>query len=343
MGQQTAGGSRSRLDAEEWSRFWARGTVTTFEGHFRGNYDAEIRDFWRTAFASLPAGAVVVDLATGNGAVALLAAEFARTGSRPLQVIGLDSAAIDATRLRAVQPELAADLDAVSLRGGVRLEATGLEDASVDLVTSQYGFEYGDTAAGSKEIARILRPGGRVAMILHHDQSAILAQAREGLTQVQLCLDEERFVYLARRMIKLYRGLKSGVQPGSVQWTPGALKLREELMAAASRLQGHARRPDVRQVDAGYLDFMLPSVLRLVEQCRTLSDATLEQAWGDIEAETDAYRLRMADLVSAARSERDMARIGADFAMAGLAEASWTAFRYRADLLLGWTLAARKP
>ncbi|NGP52964.1 class I SAM-dependent methyltransferase [Thioalkalivibrio sp. XN8] len=343
MGQQSAGGTRTRLDAEEWSRFWERGTVTTFEGHFRGNYDAEIRDFWRAAFAPLPAGAAVVDLATGNGAVALLAAEFARAESRPLQVVGLDSAAIDAQRLEAARPELAADLAAVTLQGGVRLEATGLEPASVDLVTSQYGFEYGDTAAGSREIARILRPGGRVAMVIHHDGSAILSQAREGLAQVRMCLEEERFLYLGRRMIKLFRGLKPGPQRGGVQWTPGAIRLREELMAAAARLQQHARRPEVRRADAGFLEFIVPAVLKLLEQSRALSPAALEQAWGEIEGEAEAYRLRMADLVSAACSERDMARIGTEFAAAGLEDAAWVPLLYRGELLLGWTLAARKP
>lgn len=340
MGQQSAGGQRTRLDAEEWSRFWERGTVTTFEGHFRGNYDAEIRDFWRAAFAPLAPGARVVDLATGNGAVALLAAEFARTESRPLEVLGLDSAAIDGARLRAAHPALAADYDAVTLRGGVRLEATGLEEASVDLVTSQYGFEYGDTAAGSREIARILRPGGRVAMVLHHDASAILAQAREGLHQLRLCVEDERFLYLARRMIKLFRGLKPGQQRGGVRWTPGAIRLREELMAAAARLEQHARLPEARRADAGFLEFIVPGVLRLLEQSRALSPAALEQAWGEIEGEAEAYRLRMSDLVSAACSERDMERIGAEFAAAHLEHATWQPLRYRGELLLGWTLEA---
>lgn len=343
MVQQAAGDRRNRLDAEEWSRFWQRGTVTTFEGHFSENYDAEIRDFWWAEFERIPHGARVVDLATGNGAVALLAAQFAREHGKSFRITGLDSAAIDAARLAEARPALAQDLAAVALHGGVPLEATGLEPGSVDLVTSQYGFEYGDTAAGSREAARILVPGGRVAMITHHDQSAILAQAREGLAQVAMCLEQERFVHLARRMVKLFRGLKPGRQHGRLNWTPGAVKVREELMAAAGRLERHARDPEVQRKDAGFIEFVVPGVLRLLEQSRALSLQRLEQAWGEIEAEAETYRLRMADLVSAARSQAGMEEICSQLAAAGLVEATFAPLSYRGGTLLGWTLTARKP
>jgi SAM-dependent methyltransferase len=343
MGKKPAGVGRERLDAEEWSRFWERGTLTTFEGHFSENYDAEIRDFWWAQFDSLDPGATIVDLATGNGAVALLAARFARERGRGFRITGVDTAAIDAARVRAAWPALAADVDAIDLRGGVPLEATGLAAGSVDLVTSQYGFEYGDTAAGSREIARILRPGGRVAMILHHDESAILSQAREGLRQVAMCMDEEGFTRLGRRMTKLFRGLKPGAQRGGVKWTPGAMKVRDELMAAAGRLEQHARLPAARREDAGFIEFLVPAVLRLLEHARALPPADLERAWGEIEGEAEAYRLRMSDLVSAARDEAGIAQLRRELEVAGLAGPAVGPLRYRGETLLGWTLVAHQP
>lgn len=341
MGQKPAGAGRERLDAEEWSRFWERGTLTTFEGHFRENYDAEIRDFWWSQFAQLPAGATLVDLATGNGAVALLAARFGREHERGFRITGIDSATIDPARIRAAWPALVPDIDAITLLGGVSLEATGLPGASVDLVASQYGFEYGDTAAGSREIARILRPGGRVAMIVHHHESAILSQARAGLRQVAMCMDEEGFTRLGRRMTKLFRGLKPGAQRGGVKWTPGAVKVREALMAAAARLERHARLPEVRRDDAGFIEFLVPAVLQLLEQARVLSPQDLERAWSEIEGEAEAYRLRMSDLVAAARDEAGMAGMRREMQAAGLAEPAVGPLRYRGDTLLGWTLVAR--
>jgi SAM-dependent methyltransferase len=343
MGQDAAGARGSRLDREEWTRFWERGTLTTFEGHFRENYDAEIRDYWWREFGRLADGAAIVDLATGNGAVALLAARYAREHGREFAITGVDSAAIDVARLRQAWPALAGDFDAIRLLGGTPLEDTGLPAASVDLLTSQYGFEYGDTAAGSREAARILRPGGRLAMILHHRDSAILVQAREGLRQVELCLEETRLVPLARRMTKLFRGLRPGRQAGSLNWSPGALKVRAELLAAAERLERHARQPEVRAADAGFIEFLLPSVMRLVEQSRTLQPAQLEAAWAGIEREVDTYRRRMVDLASAARDEGGMAGIRDQLAAAGLADVRLEAFSYGDRLLLGWALSAQKP
>ncbi len=345
MGRAAGPMERERLDRDEWSRFWERGSLTTFEGHFRENYDAEIRDFWRGEFARLADGAVIVDLATGNGALALLAAQYAREASsekeaRHFSITGVDSAAIDVRRLRAAWPALAADFDAVKLVGGTPLEATGLPDDSVDLVISQYGFEYGDTAAGSREAARILRPGGRLAMILHHEESAILAQAREGLRQVTLCLEEERFLALTRRMLKLFRGLKPGQGPAGLNWSPGALKVREELNSAAARLEQYARRPEVRAADAGFIEFLVPSGLRLLEQGRSLEPHAIEAAWAAIEAEVAAYRLRMADLVSAALGAAGMERIRDELAAAGFEGISLQPFNYGDSTLLGWALTA---
>jgi len=342
MGRGAGSAQRTRLDRDEWSRFWERGTLTTFEGHFRENYDAEIRDFWWAQFARLADGAVIVDLATGNGALALLAARYAREHGRRFSITGLDSAAIDPERLRVAWPALADDFDAVRLQGGTPLEATGLPDGSVDLVVSQYGFEYGDTAAGSREAGRILRPGGRLAMILHHQDSAILLQAREGLAQVALCLQHEKLLDQARRMIKLFRALKPGQGRGGLNWSPGALKLREDLVASAGRLERHARQPEARARDAGFIEFLLPSVMRLLEQSRGLEPRVIEEALAAMEQEADSYRLRMADLVSAARDEAGMQQIRTELAQAGLEAVSLEPFVYKTHTLLGWALTAQR-
>ena len=340
MGHEAGARRRTRLDRDEWSRFWERGTLTTFEGHFGDNYDAEIRDFWWTEFARLADGAVIVDLATGNGALALLAARHGREHGRAYHITGVDHAAIDKERVRAARPELGVDLDGVRLLGNTPLEATGLPAGAADLVISQFGFEYGDTAAGSREAARLLRDGGRLAMILHHHGSAILSQAREGLRQVELCTEREPFLPLARRLAKLLRGLKPAPGNRGVQWSPGALKVREDLVAVAARLESYARRPEVRAEDAGFIEFMLPSVMRLVEQARGLDPRQVEAAWATLGAEAETYRLRMSDLASAALDEAAMARVQEELAAAGFANISAVPLRYRRAILMGWALTA---
>lgn len=334
---------RQRLLDEEWSRFWSRGTITTFEGQFAGNYDGDIADFWHAALEPLNDDGVVVDLATGNGAVALLAAAWAREQGRRLSITGVDFASIDPAVVSAARPELAADLAAITIIGNTPLEATGFEPGSVDLATSQYGFEYGDSAAGSLEAARILRPGGRLAMILHHADSAILRQAHEGLAQLSYCLDEERFIHLAERTVKLFRALKPGGSgPGGLHWSPGALKVRESLMDAAERIAERGRTETARETDAGFIEFLLPSVMQLVEQSRKPDAKTLQRAWAGLYAEVETYRLRMTDLTSAALDADGIARIVKQLEKAGFEDTHVNPLHYRSTRLIGWTLTSTR-
>ena len=82
---------------------------------------------------------------------------------------GISSRALLATGATVVAVEPNAAMRA-AIGGGVRAldgsaEATGLPDASVDLVTAFQAFHWFDRAAARREFARILKPGGRVALV----------------------------------------------------------------------------------------------------------------------------------------------------------------------------------
>lgn len=342
MALDSMGTEGIRLGRDEWTRYWARGSVTTFEGHFSDNYDAEVRDFWWRQFASLPEDGTLVDLATGNGALPLLAARYAREHGRRLSIIGVDSAAIDVEALRTALPDLAVDLDATRLLGDTRLEDTGLPAAGADLVTSQFGFEYGDTAAGAREAFRLLRSGGRLAMILHHADSAILSQAREGLRQVQLCVDGERLLARARLLIKLLRSARRDPGGRRLILSPGAEKARDDMLAAIQRIREYAARPEVQAEDTGFLEFMVPAVMRLVDQSHGAAPHRVEQAMAGLADEIESYRRRMSDLASAARSGTDMDLIEEQLADAAFADIVREPLFYGGDTLLGWALTATR-
>ncbi|HEY7380795.1 MAG TPA: methyltransferase domain-containing protein [Gaiella sp.] len=93
----------------------------------------------------------VVDLGAGTGKLtrSLVALEHRVTAVEPLQEM-LD-------RLRRTVP------DAVALAGGA--EAIPLGDASADVVVCAQAFHWFDHAVALPEIARVLRPGGRLALV----------------------------------------------------------------------------------------------------------------------------------------------------------------------------------
>ena len=99
----------------------------------------------------IPAGGPVLDLAAGTGKL-----------TRALLGIGLDVIAVEP------QPQLR-DLLIASV-GGERVrdglaEAIPLPDAAVCAVTVGDGFHWFDQAAALAEIARVLRPGGGLALL----------------------------------------------------------------------------------------------------------------------------------------------------------------------------------
>jgi SAM-dependent methyltransferase len=109
------------------------------------------------ARARLMRGARVLDLGTGTGAVAERAAHLVGPQGR---VVGID---ISPDMLRVARERMAArGLTTVSLREG-RAEALPAEDASFDVALASLSLMYViDRAAAARELARVLRPGGRL-------------------------------------------------------------------------------------------------------------------------------------------------------------------------------------
>lgn len=174
-------------------------------------------------------------------------------------------------------------------------------------------------------------------MILHHDGSAILAQAREGLRQVELCIEDEQLLARARLLIRLLAPTRTGRGP---KLSPGAEKVRDEMLASIERIRAHAGRPEVMELDAGFIAFLVPAVMRLVDQSRRAHPRHVEQAWAAIHAEIESYRMRMVDLVSAAQDDAGIGTIRARLAAAGFTAIRHEPLYYGPETLLGWSLTA---
>jgi SAM-dependent methyltransferase len=107
----------------------------------------------------LQPGETVVDLGSGAGIDALIAARAVGPGGH---VIGIDMTPEMLEKARA--NAAAAGCDQVEYRDG-RLEALPIDDASVDAITSNCVINLvPDKAAVFAEIARVLKPGGRLVV-----------------------------------------------------------------------------------------------------------------------------------------------------------------------------------
>jgi SAM-dependent methyltransferase len=116
-----------------------------------------------TALASLRPGEVVLDLGSGGGFDCFVAGPKVGAGGR---VIGVDMTAdmVSKARRNLAAYRAQSGLDNVEFRLGA-IEALPVADASVDVVISNCVLNLSpDKPRVWREIARVLRPGGRVAV-----------------------------------------------------------------------------------------------------------------------------------------------------------------------------------
>lgn len=149
-----------------WADFWRSGGAGPESGCLPlglQGIDAAQRAVWEGVARQLRRGARVLDLATGDGAVL---GKIRRVRS-DLKLVGVDSS-----------PVLRPSPKGVTLTASVSMESLPFDDASFDFVTSQFGFEYGETASVAREVRRVLRTDGGFAFIVHHAGGRIVAHNR---------------------------------------------------------------------------------------------------------------------------------------------------------------------
>lgn len=120
---------------------------------FRPSYPPGVIETLRKQ-AGLNSRAEVADIGSGTGIFAALLLPHAA------RVFGVEP---NAAMRAAGESFLGGDARFISVAGTA--ETTGLPDASVDLVTAAQAFHWFDVPACRREFARILRPGGGVALI----------------------------------------------------------------------------------------------------------------------------------------------------------------------------------
>ncbi|KFL36584.1 methyltransferase domain-containing protein [Arenimonas donghaensis] len=210
-----------------WTAYWATGGLHSCVGSFDGNYSGAIGAFWRDVFDRLPGGPLrALDLATGNGALPRLLWEHRK------QVPGLEVDAVDLAQLAPgwLDPSQHAGL---RFHAGVAMENLPFPDACFDLVGSQYGFEYALRDAALAEALRVLKPGGRLALVMHHADSVLVRVGRSELRNQAIVLAPEGLLPATAAVLPWIAKARAGIDPSG---EPGALEARNAYNRAIQAL-----------------------------------------------------------------------------------------------------------
>lgn len=294
-----------------WSDYWRSGrtdvmTVQTAAGPVA----FETRPVWTGWFGTFDPGAQLLDLATGNGQVAGYAS--AAAAGKGFAITGVDYADVEAAAAR-----MPADC---RLLGGVALEKLPFAAAAFDGASSQFGIEYADTRAALQELGRVLKPGGRALMLIHHADSVITRQTADQVAAYDAVLGKSGAIRHARRA---YTAQLKGLPVGAA-----GDALQAAVQQAAARLEPSVAFEPVRYM-VGYLDDLLRGLASYEPK------SALERL--DVfEAGNAAWRHRQQSQTQAALDEPGRELFIQRAARAGLALTAHSDLTDTGGQLIGW-------
>ena len=191
---------------EHWSKYWQySGVLNSFaEGQASSGYTGALKQHWDAFFTSLPAEAAIVDIGTGNGALALLAHDYSKTETKDFNIHGIDAAKIDpAASLQKQSPALAKKLKTIQFHSETPIEKAPFKTATVDAYISQFGFEYANRNDAIKVIIDTLKDNGQAHFIVHNSSSSLVKSSQAGIEVIESVLNDSPLFQLSDLYIDL--------------------------------------------------------------------------------------------------------------------------------------------
>lgn len=315
---------KTRARQAVWARHWAGGAPHSCAGSYGSTYGGAVAAFWRGVCDRTPAPAQALDIATGSGAIPRLWRGF-RPGDR-WDAVDLSPTAPD--WMHEAGPDL-------HFHGGVLAEALPFAAGRFDLVTSQYGLEYGDLARAVPELLRVRAPQGRVALVLHRAQSRPVALAAVELAHLDWLQGPQGLLRACEALLRPLAQARTPEGRARLAGDAAAEAAREAFNAAQEALAARAQAaPDGADVLAEVQDAVAGVLGQVAQQGEPAGRAALAALQGQL----DDSRLRLQELRACALDEAAARALADRLAAAGLRPV--LAGLQEGPHAMGWTLEA---
>jgi ubiquinone/menaquinone biosynthesis C-methylase UbiE len=319
---RTPFGDDGPLSVQQWETYHRGGAIATCPTAADGGYDLEVRAAWVEFFSTLPEAARVLDVGTGNGVVASIAAETGAVLGRRWEIHATDLADINPMRdVSDAQRRLAG----ITFHSRTPTERLPFESHYFDAVCGHYALEYTDVAAALAELHRVLKPGGNAQFIVHHVDSVLVQTARASMREADLVFTETKAYRRLHRLVAMEevgpRTQRTADEVRSIIRT-----LKKSLEEARARGEGRI------------LAVALDGIQKLLTARKTLPAPAVALEVDRAEAEMRASVRRLNDLIEHARSAEAMDSIQATAEAAGFSLVEYLPQYHATRNLIGWQL-----
>lgn len=169
-------------DTNAWSLYWSEDRLYSCVAQSSDEDQKILNKLWQDFSQELEPSSRLLDLATGNGAVAdaLLSVNHA------LQVDAIDKASIDPKKFLKKYE----NLHSVHFHADTDIFDLPFEAPAFDAITSQFGIEYAGLESASLNVMNYLKVGGRFQFVIHHADSGIILSSMNKILELEQLTQE---------------------------------------------------------------------------------------------------------------------------------------------------------
>ncbi len=293
------------------------------------SYSGDLSDSWREYFRALPVGARLLDIASGIGAVSLIAREVSQARGRAFDIHSLDQAA--------TLQEGTLTLDGIHFHSRGYEDNLPFPDGYFDCVTGQHPIPEHEAPAAAADLRRVLREGGRARFMFYAQGGAAHRHSQERIRGIEAFLEEFRVLEHARRMFSVAFTHETALRKDLVHSAMLTLDAQQRYAEAAAGVRagsGTAANPKAALQVLGLID-------RCWEHRAGLSLAEVLQRLDRVEAAIRHTHARLSAVCALAVDETGVHRLGRVFRAAGFGNVKVKSLTAPVDgALLGWDLLA---
>lgn len=285
--------------AVSWSRYWCAGNL---DSCFTGDQTFSLQDKWVNLFSKLNSDCKILDLATGNGAVARIAANTLNQQDKEFSIYAVDQANIEPSHF---MQGVNAPRGKIQIFPNTHIESLPFQTSFFDCVTSQFGFEYSNTDQTIREMARISKQDAVLMLIMHARNGEVDKASSSRLSKIKSLVAKGEVVDIANRIGNLrLRGQADTTQERSM-----LRKLQSKIDRWKSRLEA-ASDDDVTKNALLYL-------VKILSESDSGDTGALSAKLDGLSKELHAYIVRLNTMIHAAKAEEEIVSISNKLKEAG--------------------------